>query len=562
MATVLTVDAVSHRMTGWHSIDWQKVHRNVRRLQARIVQAAKAGKWRKVKSLQRLLSRSFSAKAQAVKRVTENKGKRTPGVDGVIWNTPRKKAIAIRSLRQRGYRPQPLRRVYVPKRNGKKRPLGIPTMKDRAMQALYLLALEPIAETTSDPNSYGFRKERSTADAIEQCFKVLCGKHSARWILEADIKACFDRISHEWLLANIPMEKAILRKWLKAGYMEQGILYATEEGTPQGGIISPVLANMALDRLEAKLAEWFPKRSRPHQKVHLVRYADDFIITGISKKLLKDEVKPLVEEFLRERGLTLSPEKTRVTHIEDGFDFLGFNIRRYQNKVLTKPAKKSVKAFLAKVRGIIKRNPTFPAGKLIRLLNPIIRGWAQYYRHGVSKRTFCQVDNAIFQTLWRWAKRRHRNKPWRWVKGKYFPAANGREWAFSGKVDGKTYHLFYAARVPIRRHIKVKGRANPFDPEWEIYFEKRLTRKMTHTLKGRRQLRKLWREQNGICPVCEQKITEITEWNNHHIIWRSKGGPDTAENRVLLHPNCHRQVHNLKLTVEKPRPVKRALVEA
>ena len=236
-----------HEVTDWHAIDWESANHHVRRLQARIVKATKEKRWGKVKALQRLLTHSFSGKALAVRRVTENQGKNTPGVDKVTWNTPRKKLNAIYSLRQRDYHPQPLRRVYIPKKNGAKRPLGIPVMKCRAMQALYLLALDPVAETTADPNSYGFRSQRSTADAIEQCFNVLGKRASPQWILEGDIKGCFDAISHEWLLTHIPLEKAILKKWLKAGYMEQHILHPTEAGTPQGGTISPVLANMTLD---------------------------------------------------------------------------------------------------------------------------------------------------------------------------------------------------------------------------------------------------------------------------------------------------------------------------
>src|SRR3989440_11819355 len=291
-------------VTDWHAIDWKSVSRNVNRLQTRIVKATQERKWGKVKALQHLLTHSFSGKALAVKRVTDNQGKNTPGVDKVTWNTPQKKATASASLRQRGYHPQPLRRISIPKRNGKKRPLGIPTMRDRAMQALYVLALDPISETLADPNSYGFRRGRSTADAIAQCFTLLAKGKSPQWILEGDIKACFDRIDHTWLLTHIPVEKSILKKWLKAGYIEKRVLKPTEEGTPQGGICSPVLANMTLDGLERLLAVHFPKKGRPEKraKVNLIRYADDFCITGASKELLEQEVKPLVEQFLSDRG--------------------------------------------------------------------------------------------------------------------------------------------------------------------------------------------------------------------------------------------------------------------
>src|SRR6266849_3462582 len=487
--------AVSHEEMDCDSIDWNAAHQNVCRLQMRIVKATKAKKWGKVKALQRLLTHSFSGKALAVRRVTENQGRKTPGVDGEIWTMPSQKARAIQELCQKGYHPKALRRVYIPKSSGKMRPLSIPCMKDRAMQALYLLALDPIAEVISDPNSYGFRQERSPADAIEQCFSALSRQNSAQWILEADIKSCFDQISHEWLLAHIPMEKAILQKWLKAGFIEKHVLHATEEGTPQGAICSPVLANMTLNGLEK------------------------------------------------------------------GFDFLGQHLHKYNGKLLITPSKKSIHTFLEDIRKVIKANKQATAGNLIAQLNPKIQGWANYHRHVVSKETFNKVDHAIFLALWQWARRRHPHKPHTWIKKKYFQSRGGQNWVFSGEILGREgalqpIRLIKANSIPIERHVKIRSEANPYDPEWEVYFEKRLDVKMVHNLKGKRSLLYLWKQQGGLCPLCTRKITKLTGWHSHHMEWRSHGGKDRADNRVLLHPECHERLHRQGLTVSKPRPAR------
>jgi RNA-directed DNA polymerase len=428
------------------------------------------------------------------------------------------------------------------------------------MQALYLLALDPIAETRSDPNSYGFRTERSTADAIEQCFNVLARQHAPQWILEGDIRACFDGISHDWLLAHIPMETAMLRKWLQAGCMEKHVLSPTETGVPQGGSASPVIANLALDGLEKRLRAHYPPHTKRAQraKVHLVRYADDFIMTGSSPALLAHAVKPLVVQFLGARGLELSPTKTHLTSIEDGFDFLGQHLRKYARKLIIKPARKNRQTFLGPIREMVKANKQTTAGHLIAQLNPVIRGWANYHRHVVRKVTCIKVDTAIFKSLWSWAIRRHPKKSHRWVAKKYFRTRHGRPWTFVGTYtsqQGPSHELalFRAGDVPMQRPVKVKGTANPYDPQWDVYFEARLGVQMTHPLKGRRQLLYLWKHQHGLCPVCHQKITRLTGWHNHHVVWRTPGGRDTTDNRVLLHPNCHRQVHSQALDVAPSR---------
>ncbi len=464
----------------WEQVNWSQCEQKVRRLQARIVKATQEGRHGRVKALQWLLTHSFYGRALAVKRVTHNRGKNTPGVDGEIWSNPTSRYRAIDTLRRRGYQPQPLRRVFIPKSNGKLRPLGIPTMKDRAMQALYLLALLPVAETTGDLNSYGFRPERSTADAIDYCFCVLARKNSAPWVLEGDIRGCFDNISHAWMLDHIPTDKAVLKKWLKAGYMEDRTLFPTEAGTPQGGIISPTLANLTLDGLGRLLKDTFRPRmvlgKLFNPKVNFVRYADDFIVTGCSKELLENEVKPLVERFMFDRGLQLSPEKTCITHIGDGFDFLGQNLRKYGGKLLITPSGKNMHAFLEKVRDTIRSNRAAKQEYLIRLLNPIIRGWAYYHRHIEAGLTFRKVGMVLWHSLWRWAKRRHPNKSATWIADRYWHRLGRRKWCFAlpaGPDRSDVVRLVDPTQIPIRRYVKVKSDANPFDPHWRSYFETR-----------------------------------------------------------------------------------------
>ena len=341
--TVEITGAASTKFPSWDVIHWQTVEKLVRRLQMRIAKAIREGKHSRAKSLQWILTHSYSAKLLAVKRVSSNKGSKTPGIDGVVWNTAKKKMDAVKLLQRRGYKPQALRRVYIPKKNGKQRPLGIPCMVERGQQALHLLGLEPISETIADHNAYGFRPKRSCADAIAQCFLALCRKQSSQWILEGDIKSCCDKIGHEWLKDNVLMDKQILNKWLKAGYIDKGVFYHTEEGTPQGGIISPTLMLLTLKGLEDVAKQLATHRS---DKINVITYADDFIITGTSKELLVNKVKPAIKKFLEIRGLQLSDEKTKITHIKEGFDFLGFNIRKYKcEKLLIKPANRMCLGF-------------------------------------------------------------------------------------------------------------------------------------------------------------------------------------------------------------------------
>jgi RNA-directed DNA polymerase len=462
--------------TIWNSINWKTIEAEVRRLQIRIAKAVREGRHGKVKSLQWILTHSFTAKLLAVNRVVKNKGGKTPGVDKVIWKSPQQKLSAAQSLKRRGYKTLPLRRIYIPKKDGQKRPISIPAMRCRAMQTLHLLALEPISEFYANKNSYGFRPKRSCADAAEACYISLARKGSSQWILEADIKSCFDKISHEWLRNNIPMDKEVLSKWLTAGYMDENVIYRTELGVPQGGTISPTLLNLTLSGLEEAAIKATSKRK---DKVHLSIYADDFIITGSTKEVLEKKVKPVVESFLRERGLELSQEKTKITHINDGFDFLSVNIRKYEGKYMSKPSKKSIKNFLDDIRETVKSNPTAKTENLIHLLNPKIRGWANYHRYSCAKKTFSYVDYCIYKALWRWISRRHPGKGAKWRRQKYFRNHKSRNWIFTARIskgDGERAHidLLSASSITIRRHIKIRANATPFDPDYTEYFERRL----------------------------------------------------------------------------------------
>ena len=337
--TAISAGAFIDDAKNWNSIDWKYRRRQVRRLQVRIAKAVQEGKWNKVKVLQYLLTRSFYAKLLAVKRVTTNKGKNTPGVDGVLWKGAERKWREALNLKRRGYRPQPLRRIYIPKKNGKKRPLSIPTMHDRAMQALYKLALAPVAETTADRNSYGFREGRGCADAIAAAFNALNKPNSATWVLELDILGHYDNIAKEWILENIPMDKEVLRKWLEAGYIENNKMYSSRKGVPQGGIISLQRWQTWLWMDWKKLLEKsVPRRSR----VNFIRYADDGVVTGKSKKILEENVMPAIIQFLAERGLELSKEKTFITYIKDGFTFLGQSFKKHGRVLHITPSKEGV----------------------------------------------------------------------------------------------------------------------------------------------------------------------------------------------------------------------------
>ena len=531
-------------MFGWHGIDWANCHRRVRSLQRRIVQAMKAGAWRKVKRLNYLLVNSFDARALAVKRVTENRGKKTPGVDGEIWDTPELKAEAVQRLAHvRGYAPKPLKRKYIAKANGKQRPLGIPVMDDRGRQAVHLQALSPIAETLADLNSYGFRPKRRCADAIDQCFKCLRQKTAATWIYEGDIAGFFDNIAFSWIEANIPMDKQLLAKWLRSGYMDEATFHPTTAGVPQGGLISPVIGNLALDGLE-QVVRGKSETFRRRHNINFVRYADDFIITANNREVL-DEMTPRIEAFLSERGVSLSKEKTKITHISEGFDFLGQNIRKHARpdgqlgKIQITPSNASFQRIKDKIKLLTKRHRGATPEALIEKLNPVLRGWANYHRHIICAETFGKLDSFVWGRLYRWCKRRHPDKTGRWIAKRYFLQGQSSEWRFADPNTG-TRLIKVAEVVKQQRHLKIRNAANPFDPAWDAYFEDRDKKQvlaLTPVLTA-----KVHHAQDGLCPGCRQMIQHDEDLVLHHRDGDRKNFK--VANLVQYHPNCHAQRYN------------------
>ena len=478
------------RVADWDSIQWDKPKQHVRKLQERIFRVTRDKDWAKVKNLQKLLVRSHSARLLAVKRVTqENKGKYTPGIDGQIYATSKERSELVENVRQTNvsnYKCKPLRRVFIPKSSGDKRPLGIPTVKDRVMQMLVKLALEPEWEARFESHSCGFRPGRRCMDAIWQIWnsiKIHGSQKRSPWILDADISGCFDNINHDALLKRVPVFRETVRRWLKSGIIEFGKYYRTKAGTPQGGIISPLLANIALDGMERLFGAENSKgnyslpshRSGENKGLNLVRYADDFVVTAPTRERIIDYVLPKLRSFLKERGMKLNEAKTHIIHRDEGFNFLGFNIRQYHSRIrsvcLAKPSKRAVKQHLEHIKAVISKNKQMKADELISKLNPIIRGWANYYVYSSAKETFNYIDYRIWKILWQWCLRRHNNKGKQWIRHRYFMNIGKRTWIFGERKENLL--LFCRSFRAGERYTPVKGFNSPYDASLHEYWNKR-----------------------------------------------------------------------------------------
>ncbi|MFI8438973.1 group II intron reverse transcriptase/maturase [Streptomyces sp. NPDC079020] len=555
----------------WHGIDWASTEANVRRLRQRIFKATQEGDLKKVRNLQKLMLRSRSNTLLSVKRVTQqSKGRKTAGIDRERALTPQARARMAVDIDQQTqpWRARPVKRVYIPKSNGKQRPLGIPVMRDRVIQARVKNALEPEWEARFESRSYGFRPGRGCHDAIQAIFSTAKGKTAKRqWVLDADLAAAFDRIDHDRLLDGVGgfPARQLVRQWLKAGVVDDGRFTRTDEGTPQGGVISPLLLNIALHGMEEAAGVRFATRKGTVMWAAkgtpiLVRYADDFAVFCTSKEEA-ETVKSRLDDWLEPRGLRFNEEKTRILHLSEGFDFLGFNVRRHGDSLIITPSKDAVKRIRNRLRSEMQALLGQSITVVLRRLSPIVRGWSAYYRTVVSSKTFSALDSYVWTLTYKWAKRTHPKKSKHWIVNKYFGRINrskNNNWVFGDRTTGA--HLPKFAWTNIRRHQLVKGKSSPDDPALHDYWnQRRRTRtpppmdKISLTLAAR---------QKGICPLCGQALIvgaeyepesprEWIDWfdamkkrlHKHHFAYRRDGGSDEVKNLRLVHSECHQQLH-------------------
>jgi RNA-directed DNA polymerase len=567
----------------WDAIDWWVHEDNVRRLRRRIFKATRERDWAKVRSLQELMLRSWSNTLVSVRQVTQrNAGRRTAGIDGEVALSPSARArVAVRVHQSAAsWDPLPVRRVYVPKANGKQRPLGIPVIMDRCHQARVRNALEPEWEARFEPRSYGFRPGRGCADAIGSLFATLKGRSKRVQIVDADLSAAFDKIDHGRLLGMLGSfpARGMIARWLKAGVVEDGVLAPTREGTPQGGVISPLLMNVALHGLEqaAGVRRRPSGATKPGSPV-LVRYADDLVVCCHTQRQAQ-QAKAELAEWLAPRGLVFNEDKTKIVHLAEGFDFLGFNIRRYRNgKLLIKPSGKAIKRIRERLAAEARALRGSNAAAVIARLNPIIRGWAAYYRGAVSSKTFAKLDNYVWQLTYKWAKRTHPNKPKRWIARRYYGRFNklrADQWVFGDRAGidkrGNVPHLVKFSWTPIVRHQMVAGAASPDDPDLADYWATR--RRRVKPPLDSYNLRLLTR-QDGRCPLCgnhllapDQPPQTPREWETwwlgiahkaiaaEHLVHQARRGtPDNNRTR-LIHASCGRELRARQRRRPAPQP--------
>lgn len=527
----------------YKDIDWKQCVDNLSQLQYEILRAYRANDMKRVQRIQTQLTRSFSARALAVRKVTSNSGRNTPGVDGIIWNQPEQKFSAINDLKDLSkYKATPVKRRYIPKADGKRRPLGIPTIMDRAVQTLYMFTIDPIAEETACLRSYGYRLHRGVHDNATYLNLVL-GNYTAtrRYILEADIKGFFPSVSHKWLLENIPMDKSILKEFLKAGFMEDAFFHETPEGFPQGSPISPPLANMTLNGLEDVLTR---------NGFLYTRYADDFVVLGKTKEELNSIAKPLIQSFLSERGLVLHPEKTGICGIEEGFDFLGFHFREYSDEGRAKGTKKGiflvtpspakVKSFCRKLKTLIKKHNEKSFYLLVRKLNSMLRGWAEHYRKVTSQKAFRTIHACVWQALWKKLRRKHRRRSKGWLFKRYFRKHKGNKWIFVADSGCNTeISLFQIPYVPIRYHW-LNSSLNAYDLEVNEVFVKSNKARSNSVLMENNVVSYLTKKQKGVCPVCNQSLfmdEELKVVAKKAGTFGSRGRKRTVDG-TLIHEDC------------------------
>jgi RNA-directed DNA polymerase len=549
----------------WNKLPWRKLEQHVYRIQKRIYRASQHGKERTVHKLQKLLIKSEAARLLAIRRVTQdNQGKKTAGVDGVKSVQPVQRFAMVALLHPKHWKhtkPKPVRRVWIPKPGkSEQRPLGIPVMHDRAKQALAKLALEPEWEASFEANSYGFRPGRSAHDAIAAIFLAI--RYKPKFVYDADIKGCFDNINQEALLEKLhtyPLMRQTIKGWLKAGVVDKYVFTPTRAGTPQGGIISPLLANIALHGMEGEAIG--DKRKRNNEQPILIRYADDYVILHSDKDVLEQAARR-VTDGLGSMGLAINPEKTRVTHTltphegNVGFDFLGFTVRQLlvgkthtgKNtqgkslgfKTIIKPSKEAIKTHLGSINQKMKELRTAAQDVLIGALNPIIRGWCNYNGKVVSKRVFSGCDHDQFYQLLSWMKRRHPNKSTNWMRNKYWHREDDKRWVFAAPArnrQGEKYllKLRQHSDTHIQRHVKVRGEASPYDGNL-IYWAQRL--KDQHPLMKQEEA-KLLREQKGRCPRCGLYFREGDQMEIDHVLPTAMGGKDILGNKMVYHRHCH-----------------------